>query len=255
MTTETNETELVKATINSLQVIKEYSEDLFDNDASDSRDLILPKILLMQGLSELVSEGKAIMGEMRGSVDGNLLGGRDKPLEVIPFYMSKSWILFAEKDGKLEYSGQVPFGPDNANWQWDAIVDGQKVRRDQSINLYCCLPKEIETGIFMPYLITFRRTSYTAGRKAVTLKEKLRMFKRPLASTTLVVSCKPEKNDKGTFYVWDITQGRNSTEEEMKAVAPWMSMVKQSQVKVDDSDLEKETMKVVSDLPSEDYQF
>ncbi len=207
----------------------------------------------MQGLSELVGEGKAIMGEMRGSVDGNLLGGKDKPLEILPFYITKSWILFAEVNGKLEYTGQVPFGPDNAAWEWDAVIDGQRVRRDQSINVYCCLPSEIASGIFMPYLVTFRRTSYTAGKKVVTMKEKLRMFKRPVASTTLVLSCKADKNDKGTFYVWDVAQGRNSTNEEMASVTPWFNMVRQNGVKVDDSDLESESVKVATD--TSEYQY
>ena len=230
-------------TTGTVAVVNQKALDrLMDDSPSDSRDIMLPKILLAQGLSKSVAEGKAVMGEFRGSLDNKLLGNKEKGFEAIPFYISKSWIVFTEEKGTLKYTGQVPFGPENANWTWDDVdAQGRKVRRDQSLNMYCILPSEVTEGIFMPYLISFRRTSYTAGKKLITLKEKLKMFKRPLASTTITVTCRQDKNDKGVFYVYDIAQCRPTTGEEIEAVGPWFDLVKLQAVKVDDSDLETET--------------
>jgi hypothetical protein len=247
--------ELVTAEDNKAIATAAVMGALMDDAASDSRDIVLPKILLMQGLSDLVAEGKAAMGEFRGSLDNNLLGGKDATIDVIPFYINKSWILLEKRGQKFEYTGQVPFSAANANWEWNATVEGKEVRRDQSINVYCVLPSEIQAGVFMPYLISFRRTSYTAGKKLVTIKEKLKMFNRPLASVVVSLGCHLEKNEQGSFYVFDVSQGRNTTEDEMLAVGPWFKLVKESSVKVDDSDLTKEAQPSYDTTATSDYRF
>lgn len=212
------------------------------DDQTDVRDIILPKILVMQGLSELVADGKALMGELRDSLDGKLLAAKDGKLEVIPFHSSKSWIIFEEHKGKLEYKKTVPWSAQNADWEWTANVDGVNVRRDQCLNFYCLVASEIKEESFMPYMLSFRRTSYKAGKKLVTAKEKLKMFKRPLASKVFELSAMKTENDLGTFYVFDIAQSRDTSGEELEAVKAWFDMVQTANVKVDDSDLIKEGM-------------
>ena len=54
-----------------------------------ARDIIIPKILAMQGLSELVTDGKAKFGDFVDSVTHQVLGSIDKPLEFVPFHMTK----------------------------------------------------------------------------------------------------------------------------------------------------------------------
>lgn len=213
---------------------------LMPHDTVDVRDLLIPKILVMQGLSELVANEKALMGELRDSLDGKLLAAKDAQIEVIPFHYNKTWVIFEEaKGGKLEYKETIPWSASNSDWTWEAVVDGKKVRRDQSLNFFCLIPSEIAGGYFMPYMLSFRRTSYKNGKKLITAKEKLKMFGRPLASKVFSLSSQKTENDLGTFYVFDIVESRDTTKEELEAVKPWFDMVQSAAVKVDDSDLVK----------------
>ncbi len=235
--------------------LTEQFAGLMGREQTDVKDIILPKILLMQGLSKFVADEKALMGEFRGSLDANLLGDKATPLEVIPFHVTKTWIIF-END---EYSKQVPWSPENSDWEWtgEAKVDNRvvKIRRDQSLNVYVLLPKEVTEGLYLPYVVSFRRTSYTAGKKLVTAKEKLKRFGRPLASKAFLLSAKKEENDKGSFYVWDIEQGRDTTIEEMGAVKPWFDMAQSSLLKVDETDLQEEAGRAAAPSGASDIAY
>jgi hypothetical protein len=232
-------TELAKAADEKkeLAMAEQYAGLMSVDDQTDVKDIILPKILVMQGLSDLVADGKAMMGELRESLDGRLLAAKEGKLEVIPFHSTKTWAIFEESKGKLEYKETVPWGPENCNWEWTANVNGVNVRRDQCLNFYVLVASEIKEGSFMPYMLSFRRTSYKAGKKLVTAKEKLKMFKRPLASKCFELSAMKTENDLGTFYVFDVVQGRDTTPEELEAVKGWFDMIQTASVKVDDSDL------------------
>jgi len=211
-----------------------------DTHEVEAKDLIIPKLLVMQGLSQAVSDGKAILGEIRDSLDNKLFGGKDKTLEFIPLHFYKTWILFTEEKGKLEYTAQVPYTPANADWTWEDTVDGKKVRRDQAINVYVVLPSEVKEGIFMPYLISYRRTSYVAGKKMLTDLTKMKMANREWHTKCFKLGSKQEKNDLGSYYIFQNELGRDTTPEELEAIAPWIKMLKTQKVKVDDSDLEAE---------------
>lgn len=215
-------------------------DGLMDDTPVASTDLVIPKLLLMQGLSELVSQEKAKLGEIRDSIDGNLFGNKELPLEIIPFKTFKTWVLYEEMNGKFEYKGQIPMTPENENWSWDDTVNGVKVRRDACINYFCLVPKEIEHEMFFPYLVSFRRTSYFAGKKLETHRAKLRLFKKPISFKTFLLSSTRQENDKGTYYVYDIKEGRHTAEKELEAVKQWCDTMSKQSVRVDDSDFRKE---------------
>lgn len=206
----------------------------------DPRDLVVPKILCMQGLSTLVSEGKAVMGEIRDSMNGKKLGDSKEALEIIPFHVNKTWVIFEEINGKLQYKEQVPQTAENFNWPWEDMVNGVKVRRDQSINYFVLLPWEIKEEIYFPYMISFRRTSYLAGKKLETARVKYGAFSKPVFVKTFNLHAVRKENELGKFYIFDITENRKTTDEEIKAVERWKSVIESTNIRVDDSDLEKE---------------
>jgi len=204
----------------------------------DAADIIVPKILLMQGLSKLVAADEAKQGEFRDSLTGALLGGKDKPLEFIPFHSTKTWVVFEQAvGGKAEYKETVPMTAHNKDWATEEQSSGGTVRRDRCLNYYVLLLDDIKSGTYMPYMLSFRRTSYTAGRKLATIFAKLKMFKEPPASRVFTLSSRLEKNDLGQFYVADVGEKRRSSSEEMDAALNWYRVVRTASVVVDDSDL------------------
>lgn len=222
-------------------------EQTWGTEGTDSRDILIPKLLVMQGLSKMVVEDKAQMGDFVDSVSGEILGSarekNPKPVTVIPIKTFKTWIEYEKiDDKKLEYRGTIPMDASNANWQMEEVKDGREIRRDRCINFYVLLKDKPDD---LPYLMTFKRTSYRAGMKLATHFKKcelaaLRGKPVPPAATMFNVTATKTSNDQGTFYVFDVVQSETTSPEHLKLAWEWFQMLKTQNVKVDNSDLEGE---------------
>jgi len=210
-----------------------------------SQDIVIPKILPMQGMSVAVTDGKASMGEFRDSLSNNLLGKIDEPVHVIPFYMEKMWDILEETaDGKFKWKKSVPVvenpaSPDyNDNWKWEAEVQGLKVKNVRRFNFYVLLPSEVADGSSIPYIFSFKSTSIKEGKKLFT-----QMYVRcakagmPPAAYTIKIGGVRQKNDQGTFIVPNFAIDRKTTEAELTECLYWIKMIKGGKTKVDDSDI------------------
>jgi hypothetical protein len=97
------------------------------------------------------------------------------------------------------------------------------------------IPSEIEKGEYLPYVLSFRNTSYSAGKKLMTLFKKLEAFKKPPASRVFSLSTFMKENDKGIFYVLDVAQKDGETPAHMmKAAYDWYKTVSAGAVKIDE---------------------
>lgn len=216
-----------------------------DPDASwgsenvDSKDLLVPKILVMQGLSQLVADGSANVGQIRESLGGTLLGGKEKPVELIAFSSFRTWVCFEKINDKDEYTGTMPITPENEGLPINEIVNGLEVRRDKCLNFYVLVADEVKSGMAFPYVVSFRRTSAQAGKKLSTFAAKFKAFGKPMACKTMMLKAVPIENDKGKFFGFDIELGRDTSPEELKEARKWYDAFKTSNVKVDDSDMKQ----------------
>ncbi len=219
--------------------IVKYSGLMDDADIVVS-DIIIPKLLLMQQMSRFVTEDKARSGEFRSSLDGKLLADKDEQLEIIPFKVYKTWITFSKQGN--DFIGQEPFTLANANKPREETldIDGRsvEVKNMETLNYYCLLPDEIKTGVFMPYVISFRSTGYMAGKTLETYRIKLKEFNKPLCFKTFNLGCEQREKDNKKYYAMTISEARNTTDQELDAVKHWMNVVKQNDVKVDESEFE-----------------
>jgi len=210
-------------------------DEAYGTEDIDNEDLIIPKILVMQGMSKKVTEGKAKLGDMVDSLGGEILGDAEKPIEFIPFKTFKTWIIFHDD----EYKETIPVTAANKNLAIEEDVDGTSVRRDKVYNVYCLLPHQIEEGEFLPFVLSFRRTSYYTGRKLATAFAKMRMFKKPAFSKVFRLSSEKQTKDKHTYFTFDIEPVRPSTDAQMKECKTWYDVVNNKVV--DDSDLRRDT--------------
>lgn len=219
-------------------------------------DILIPKLLLMQGLSELVNARKAAQGDMVKSTTGEIVGGPDKPAEFIPLTFFNQWILQEKVGNKYEFRGVEPMTAANADLPWDFQQDGTQWKRVKSINVYALLPGDIarereakklaqKTGempdpntALMPVLVSFRSTSYKAGQAIVTHFARAKKYNLPGYVSTMKLKCRQDKNDLGTFYVFDVEQGSKASKEDQEVASEWYKLLATSKVRVDDSDLE-----------------
>lgn len=209
------------------------------SEGVSTADIIIPKILVMQGMSKFVGDDKiqARMGELRDSLNATNLGGKENAVEMIVFQSERKWLIFEEEQGQMKYRKQEDMTPANESWPLEETINGVKIRRDKALNYYCILPGDVEKGMPFPYLVSFRRTSFQAGRKLATSIAKMRAFKQPAASTVFKLTTSKVENDKGKFAVADVVESRKSTAKEVAAAYEWYQALKHKKAKVDESDL------------------
>ena len=223
------------------------SDGAWGSEDIGSDDITIPKILLMQPMSELVTDGIAKIGEFRSSLEKDKkLGDAETPLEVITFGSFKTWIEF--KDG--EYLATKKFTPENAELPLEEVAeDGAIITRDKVLNFYCLVPKDVTNNEAFPFVLSCRRTSYNAGKTIATHIKKLQMFKKPSAAKVFTLKSNKETNDKGTFFTIQVDVGRDSTKTELETAYEWYKLLAKSKVKVDDSDLGPTAATEAADTP------
>jgi hypothetical protein len=196
-----------------------------------SRDVIIPKILVMQGLSDLVGEGKAKLGDFVDSITSEVLGSIDKPLSIIPLHMQKSWIISRRKKGesKFEFERYEDVTSANEGYPLEAADGDDTIKYEYALQFYVLRPEDPT----LPYVVTFKSTSTRAG-KALATQMYFRNKAAGLAPAAFVMelSSKKEKNDKGTFAVMEVKpKGRTSAEQEKEALN-WFKVIKAGKTKV-----------------------
>ncbi len=209
-----------------------------------AQDIVIPKILAMQGLSVAVTEGRAQMGEFRDSINNSLVGSMDKPFECIPFYVDKAWDIMEEQaDGSFKWKETVPVVENpmdmnyNDNWKWETEKNGLKQKNIRRFNFYVLLPQEVADGASVPYIFSFKSTSLKEGKKLFT-----QMYMRniragqPPAAYHILIGGKREKNAKGVYIVPTYSLGAQTSPAEIKECLSWIAMIRSGKVKVDDSD-------------------
>ena len=207
-----------------------------------SKDIIIPRILLMQPMSDKVTAGEAAFGEFRESLNNTRLGDFKTPFEIIPFHMEKVFIEYkivtqGQKTTK-EFLRVVPITPANEDAKYEDTEVGEDgkvypIARDYTMNFYLLLASELRSGEgAMPYILSTRRTSSKAGKKLATqMYVKNLQAKKTPASTMCLVTAGKQTNDEGTWAVIDVLPGEPTPDTYVAEALKWYKMVKAGQAK------------------------
>jgi hypothetical protein len=217
-------------------VNQQAAQDLAEFGEISSQDLIIPRILVMQGLSDMVVNGDAKLGELRENINNGILGSAEKPLEVIPFKFEKVWReqeVGAKQPREIKPIFSNPSDPRyNEDLPYEfADKDGVAMKRYKAYRFFVMLPSKLQS---MPHMVEFKSTSLSAGKKIINqASEMVRKGKKPYATVfDLVVS--KTTNKKGTFAVLDVKTKRDISKEESEEVQLWLSRMKTTKVKVEE---------------------
>ena len=215
------------------QGLEKINEDHRISSSFDGSDIILPKILLMQAISQLVEAEKARAGDFVHSLDEVVIGKKeDEPVEFIA--LGRFETLQTYEDNK--YVKTEPVTLENKNLPWKEVINGVEVNRILTNNYYVIRTKDVEDMTVFPMVITFKRTSFKAGKKLNTKITMLEDFGAACYAKTFNLVAKSEEGDKGKYYVLDIVDGRKSNEAEITIAKKWAQRLKASTVQVHDAD-------------------
>lgn len=224
-------------------------DDWGNDNEMTANDLVIPKILVQQGMSKYVTEGTARFGEFCDSLTGEILGDSDKkPIEVIPFHMQKVWVVskkIPNKD-KPEYVRTEQVTPENEMLPWEFEEDGQKFIRALIRNFYCVVPSR--RG--MCYVVPFKGKSARSGKILATqMFTTNKLAKLTPAGMVIELTAKKESNDDGTFMVMYVKPLKETPSDLLVEAFNWYKLVKSGATKVDESDLKEEPTFSSDDRP------
>lgn len=204
-------------------------------EQASSKDMLIPRLYLMQDLSDLVKKGKAKTGSIVNATTSETIATTDEPLEVIPILTFGEWLLYdVVKEGGRErdvYAGKTLVTKDNENWANEDVVDGKLMRRVRQINFLLLLPKYFHD---LPFLVSFRKTSMMAGRKLSTHFQVSGMKGKPAASQVFKLNSTAMTRKGYNFFGFEVEPGRATTEKELAQAYHWYQLFNRGGVKVEE---------------------
>lgn len=190
----------------------------------ETTDLLVPKIFHQQALSKFVSDGKARPGDFCDSLTGEILAKKEDKLEIVIFGTFKTMVIetYNPVRDQFDYKETITITPDNAR-EWASVglmaeTPEGKLKYNLQYNFYCLLPSRLAE---LPYVLTLGSTKTRVAKKLNTMLYKLSQMKRPGASVVFELTSKQEKNDRGSWFGIEISQGRNAESNELAIAHAW----------------------------------
>jgi hypothetical protein len=208
-------------------------ENVMQELGVDIKDLVIPKILLMQGTSEMVGDGAAVLGDVINSLTSEKLGGFASKVEIIPLKAYKTWTIYDVSSKNPQYLRTEPLNEHNAGLPWDDTENGKAIRRDNTLNYFVLLRKEAASGEAFPCVLSLKRTSYQAGKTLATHLVKMRMFGKMPYSRSFMLGVDKVKAETNTYGVFNITLGTDTNESEIAQAKTWLSVLATKEVAID----------------------
>lgn len=153
--------------------------DVTENTDLFANDFLIPKIWLMQEMSDLAkdkSRKDIESGDFVDSQSEDILLKVDAEAGFIPIIVLKTFkrwqtfkIIETKNDVKKEFvSSEIMVLGKNENYAYEFTEEGVKHVRRQVISAYVLLGNDAQKGIAKPYIIDFASTSKLAGRNLVS---------------------------------------------------------------------------------------
>lgn len=224
-------------------LLKKYG-NLGEHDDIQARDLICPKVLLVQSQSKAFVDRKAEMGDYMDSLTEEVLIPAGEAVEFIVLKSWRTWTVFENTGkGQPKYVATEDFTvrPDRPQ---EESVQGALRQNFETHNYYVILPhqlKEDSDGV-LPYALSFRSTGLMASKtiKTVAMKAKMKGTNIPICFNVFTLGSEFVENELGKFYKPTVKKVRMATEEELGYVQQFVNLVNEANVKIDNSDLEQE---------------
>lgn len=223
--------------------------DVTDNKDLFKNDILIPKIWLIQSMSQLRKDKVNDEGDYVDSRSEETLLEVDSDEEFIPVICLKTfkrWQTFKlVKEGtkvKKEFiSSEMMVLGKNEDLPYQETVEGEDIVRRQVISCYVLLGKEAQKGVSKPYIIDFASTSKGAGRDLVSDIKSLNAKKLPSFVGWFKLGKKEESKDDNDFFVKTIKFGGLLPNEMMgflrESYDDVCSMLDSNTIEIDDRDL------------------
>lgn len=218
--------------------------DAWDFDGVDSRDIIIPRLLLLQSNSSLVAEGKGEAGDIIDTTSYVVRGSghikRKKDIEIIPFKIFNSILVERVEGEDKKYVSNNPILPGDQIPDYEVPqADGSVIRSGMCHNLFALDVETLDDPSSLPYIITFKGGSRMAGKKLGDyfngcLRAMSAGFKDhraiPAGHVFKLGAVSTKNNDGRPYYALEALKDKPSTIEQIKTAKLWLDAMKTKNV-------------------------
>lgn len=231
--------------------------DVTGNKELFKNDIIVPKLWLMQGSSELRKQKKAEDGDYVDSRSEEILlkyENQGEYLPIIPIKTFKRWQTFEipanPKEKEIFVSSEVMVLGKNENYEYEFSEEGKNFRRRQVISAYVLLGQDVQKGIVKPYIVDFYGRSKGAGRDLISDIKVLNARELPSYVAWFKLSAAEDKKDTDSFMIRKVKFGGPLPEEAMpflrEAYRDITSMIDAGIIEIDDRDVREDAKTAAS---------
>ena len=211
----------------------------FTPETMNIEDIAFPRIMMLQPISESVTDGKYVAGDIIDSVTGEVIGGSSKQLEIIPLRCRKYYKVTKEVEGKAKFVRIEPINnAQDMQKDWNFMEDGEMMKRRPVMEVFVLVPGKDLPYIFRIAGMSFKGMSKQFYTNAFVLPASQR--KAPFVRSLLITS-KKERNEKGTYFVYSFINGKLSDAETYGLASQWYESTKNAKVREDDNQDDEET--------------
>lgn len=209
----------------------------FENFTAD--DMVIPRLRLLQPMSDSVVAGDAKPGEFQDSLTLDNLGTQ---VEVVLLKMQNGAVMFADKDSGEEgvvcrsmngiesmdgnKCSDCPYGEYHLK-DWN----GENPPKCSTTKDFTVVTRKSLSGEEnRPMMLTFRRTSFKTGKSLATMA----MFTgKHISATPYIMYSEKGKSAKGAHFVIKAKKSPTPlTEDEVQSALNWARVVRMADVKV-----------------------
>lgn len=223
----TKKNEVVEAVGTDVSAVINMSE--WGDVVVEAKDLILPKILLQQALSEAVKQRIAKDGDYYNTLTGSVCSNEAGNVSILPFYCRQSYFVEKFNGKKFEFLKTVPCVVGQDPLPFEETIEGVRYKNTHAYEFFCMLE---EGGT--PAIVSFKSTSHKTGKQLFNLMylQNPQQGKTPAHNWITLGSKEDTSKDGDRYNVMTITVGVQSTKEQVAECLTWISTIKKSDFKV-----------------------
>ena len=218
----------------SIVVKEEVNMSEWGDVTIEQKDLVLPKILVQQSMSEAVKQKKAEEGELLNTLTDENLG---TSIELLPFFKRESVVIEKYNGKKFAFDKIIPY--DGKSRPFEEEINGVRYKNSHQYEIFA-----ITKDLGIPHILSFKGTSNKIGRQLVTLM----YVSNPAESLTpagkwITYGSKQEVSKDGDqYFVSAFTVSKKSTPEEVASCLKWIKVLKESSFEVSEEKVQEPTI-------------
>lgn len=196
------------------------------SEGASSKDLVIPKIQLIQANSNACKEGLGRPGDLMHLLTKEILAPKGQPLEILPILSIGSWVVQTPKSddgdmGKFIRKYALTSDNDSDDWKLEQFEENQPVIHMKALTYLVLLANRING---FPFFIEFNSTNKAGGKLLSTIIQENKFEGKPAPARVVAVSTSLKTYLKNSWFVMGVRPVRSSTSEEVAACKKWYDL-------------------------------